>query len=146
MNFATEKGSLCAQCNIWGRLYDFESAKKACPAIFHLPSMAEWNVLFEKAGKAPAAKLKATFGWDPIGNTGTYGNGSDDFGFSVRASGAHFASASVPMAQRVFKEAGQKSYFWTAEGQVLVFENEKSTLRFAKFDPRYGASLRCVLN
>ena len=30
MNFGTYEGSVCNQCNHWGRLYNFENAKKAC--------------------------------------------------------------------------------------------------------------------
>lgn len=146
MNFAVTPGSLCAQCNVWGRLYDFDAIQKACPLDFHVPTKEDWNILLKEAGEEPAKKLKANFGWDPIGATGNYGNGTNDFGFAVRASGGHFREAEVPMKERLFKDAGQKAFLWTAEGQVLVFYNEKSKGFFEKFNPKHGASLRCVLD
>jgi uncharacterized protein (TIGR02145 family) len=59
-----------ANCTKYGRLYDWETAKTVCPAGWHLPSRAEWNLLGDNA-----KKLKATTGW--------YGDGSgtDDYGF-----------------------------------------------------------------
>ncbi|MBR3851127.1 MAG: hypothetical protein IKJ76_03665, partial [Fibrobacter sp.] len=37
LNYAPAAGSLCMQCNNWGRLYNFESAKTACMDGFHMP-------------------------------------------------------------------------------------------------------------
>jgi hypothetical protein len=34
-----------ANCRKYGRLYDWETAKKACPKGWHLPSYAEWDKL-----------------------------------------------------------------------------------------------------
>lgn len=41
MNFAVTPGSLCAQYNVWGRLYDFVAIQKACPLDFHIPAKKE---------------------------------------------------------------------------------------------------------
>jgi len=43
-------GSKCydnnlANCEIYGRLYDWNTAKSACPSGWHLPSNGEWSVL-----------------------------------------------------------------------------------------------------
>ena len=83
INFATAAGSLCYQCNHWGRLYDFENAQKACLEGFHMPSKEEWQTLLDFAGKEPGMKLKAGYGWDPIKGTAAYGNGKDEFGFGA---------------------------------------------------------------
>lgn len=145
IDFATESGSVCMQCNVWGRLYDFKAVKSACPAGFHIPGAAEWNALIAAAGAAPSKALKATFGWDPIGNTGEYGNGTDSLGFDAQAGGAHFAPAATPIPKRVFRDAGQKAYFWASDGRVMVFYNAKPAPRFEAFNAAFGASLRCVL-
>ena len=44
----------------YGYLYNWETAKKACPAGWHLPSMAEWGTLTDYAGgeKTAGNKLK----------------------------------------------------------------------------------------
>lgn len=146
MNFATYEGSLCSQCNHWGRLYDFENAKKACLEGFHMPTKAEWQVLLSAAtahGKEGTV-LKAGYGWDPIKGTNNYGNGKDELGFGAKAGGGHFAKSDVALKDRKFEAAGQKAYFWTAEGEVLVFFHDKDIVKFEKFNPEYGASLRCI--
>ncbi len=144
INFATEQGSLCMQCNNWGRLYDFEAVQKACPKGFHIPSEAEWNSLLKSVGNNPGEKLKATFGWDPIGSTGIFGNGTNDLGFQIKASGGHFAAANVPLKERQFDQAGKKAFLWTAEGTVVVFFYENNKSQIQKWNPIHGASLRCI--
>ncbi len=138
IQFAPVKGSVCMQCNVWGRLYDFESAKIACPAGFRVPKIEDWMHLAKAAGKDPAQKLKAPFGWNDEGS------GTDEFNFGMRASGAHFAKADVPESNRKFKDAGEKSYHWTAEGKVAVFKKNSPNISFENFNPDFGASLRCI--
>jgi len=72
-----------AYCQKYGRLYDWETATKACPSGWHLPSVAEWDVLITAVGgKETAGKyLKSTSGWDKNGN------GEDKFGFSALPGG-----------------------------------------------------------
>ncbi|MCR5379091.1 MAG: hypothetical protein K6E57_09095 [Fibrobacter sp.] len=144
INFATAAGSLCYQCNHWGRLYDFENAQKACLGGFHMPTKEEWQKLLDFAGKDPGLKLKAGYGWDPIKGTAVYGNGKDEFGFGAKAGGGHFAKSDVALKDRKLQDAGQKAYFWTSEGEVLVFVTDKNTAKFEKFNPEFGASLRCL--
>lgn len=36
--------------NIYGRLYDWETAQKVCPAGWHLPSESEWQILIDYLG------------------------------------------------------------------------------------------------
>ncbi len=36
-----------ANCEIYGRLYDWETAKTACPAGWHLPSDGEWSTFIK---------------------------------------------------------------------------------------------------
>lgn len=144
LNFATASGSLCMQCNNWGRLYDFESAKKACLDGFHMPSKAEWQALIAFAGDKPGVKLKAGYGWDPLKGTAIYGNGKDELGFGAKAGGGHFAKSDVGLKERKFDGAGQKAYFWTSEGEVMVFYHDKDIAKFEKFNPEHAASLRCL--
>lgn len=110
-----------------------------------MPSKAEWQVLLDKAGKKPGAVLKAGYGWDPLKKESLiYGNGKDELGFGAKAGGAHFAKSDVPLNERKFEGAGQKAYFWTSEGEVLIFYHNKDIAKFEKFNPEYGASLRCL--
>jgi len=81
-----------ANCETYGRLYSWETAKKACPNGWHLPSNAEWKTLMNYAGGGDAGtKFKATSGWNDIYTTnGAYlgsGNGTDDYGFAALPGG-----------------------------------------------------------
>ena len=44
-----------ANCAVYGRLYDWETAKTACPAGWHLPSEDEWDQLIAFLGGEAAA-------------------------------------------------------------------------------------------
>jgi len=72
-----------ANCNKYGKLYDWEAAKSACPSGFHLPTTGDWNILVNYAGGESVAgeKLKAKNGWP--GN----GNGTDVLNFSALPGG-----------------------------------------------------------
>jgi len=74
-------------CAKYGKLYDFEIAKKACPQGWHLPSNAEWQTLVNLAGGDSIAgkKLKAKSDWKD--GEGKSGNGTDEFGFSALPGG-----------------------------------------------------------
>jgi len=62
-------------CDKYGRLYDWNTAKEACPSGWHLPSDEEWKIDRYVGGKEAEKKLKSKSGWDEDGN------GTDDFGF-----------------------------------------------------------------
>jgi uncharacterized protein (TIGR02145 family) len=81
-------GSKCyennlANCTKYGRLYNWETAVKACPAGWHLPTNEEWDILVNFAdGDKPAKKLKAKTGWNGKGN------GTDDYRFTALPGGS----------------------------------------------------------
>jgi uncharacterized protein (TIGR02145 family) len=108
LNYQTASGSWCynndnSNCNKYGRLYDWKTAKTVCPAGWHLPSRQEWDNLVGTAGgeKIAGKKLKAGSGW--INN----GNGTDDYGFSALPSGGRYSSGK-------FFTAGYYGFWWTA--------------------------------
>jgi len=76
-----------ANCQKYGRLYDWNTAKTACPSGWHLPSDEELETLVNFAGGSEVAgkKLKAKSGWNDY--AGKIGNGTDDFGFSALPGG-----------------------------------------------------------
>jgi len=94
-------GSKCynndlANAEMYGRLYDWETAKKACPPGWHLPSRAEWDELGKQA-----IKLKAESGWK------SDGNGTDDYGFSALPGGLGYSGGG-------FSTAGNYGYWWSS--------------------------------
>jgi uncharacterized protein (TIGR02145 family) len=111
LNFAAE-GSVCygnndANCDKYGRLYDWDTALKACPAGYHLPLDDEWAALVNYAGgKEKAGKmLKSSKGWEskkgvPVGT-------NDEYSFSALPGGLGNSGGS-------FYNAGYYGYWWSA--------------------------------
>ena len=116
LNYEAE-GSKCYDNNPdngakYGRLYNWETAMKACPEGWHLPTNEEWDKLFrfvdgDKGTESPyksetAGKyLKAVSGWNEDGN------GTDDFGFSALPGGNGGSGGS-------FSLVGGDGYWWSA--------------------------------
>jgi hypothetical protein len=51
LNYQTSSGSWCyTNCNKYDRLYNWKTAKTACPSGWHLPSREEWDILMRSAG------------------------------------------------------------------------------------------------
>ncbi|MCL2283301.1 MAG: GYF domain-containing protein [Fibromonadales bacterium] len=90
-------------CRKYGRLYNWETAMKACPGGWHLPSDAEWTTLTNYVGGADVAgsKLKAKSGWNDNGN------GTDDYGFSALPGGRGYSDGSF-----IYVES--YGYWWSA--------------------------------
>lgn len=71
-----------SNCVKYGRLYNWNAAKTACPAGWFLPSLDAWKKLVKAVGKDVAGRrLKATTGWDKDGG------GTDKYGFSALPGG-----------------------------------------------------------
>ena len=99
LNYKME-GSKCydnkpANCDKYGRLYDWETAMKACPSGWHLPSKEEWITLLSTA---ESSKLLAKENWGSNKN-------SDDYGFSALPGGLYSS---------VFKLVGSGAFWWTS--------------------------------
>jgi len=98
-----------ANCEKYGRLYDWNSAMTACPKGYHLPTDDEWAKLIAAVGGAETAgkKLKSASGWKESGwNYG--GNGTDDYDFSALPGGSRLANGTYGGT------AGKFGYWWTA--------------------------------
>jgi uncharacterized protein (TIGR02145 family) len=95
-------------CGKYGRLYDWKTAKKACPAGWKLPDTADWNKLTAASGGKESAgkKLKSKNGWNNR-NDGSGGNGTDSHGFSALPGGAGNTDTQ-------FVLAGENGYWWTS--------------------------------
>lgn len=130
----------------YGKTCDLASAGSAtlvqgiCPTGWHLPSQAEWNVLFTAVGgQSTAGKvLKSQSGW--FNN----GNGTDAYGFSALPAGYRYDYSN-------FFNEGINAFFWsstersrlTAYSINLNYINENAYLN--KDNNKYnGFSVRCV--
>lgn len=110
LNFITGDGSWCYNdstkyCNMYGRMYDWETAKKVCPAGWHLPSEAEWKVLIDGLGGSNEAggKMKIT-GTDNWKNPNF--NADNSSGFNGLPSGYRTYSD--------FSDLGNGGGYWSA--------------------------------
>jgi len=129
--------SWCYDCKKYGRLYDWDAAKKACPDGWHLPSRMEWNNLIKVAGLA--GRLRAA----------RWNNGGDDFEFSALPGGYLFSSGLMGSDHI---HVGTNGYWWTAtedgDGNAIVKYIGSDYDEILEFSPRktQGFSVRCVRN
>ena len=118
LNYNAE-GSKCYEnkqenCAKYGRLYNWQTAMKSCPAGWHLPSEEEWIVLIETAGGKEKAgkKLKAKEGWKRrCCNTS---NGTDDYGFSALPTGEFFFPKMDQFMDAHDSARGNYAAWWSA--------------------------------
>ncbi len=133
-------GSVCyennsANCEKYGRLYNWETALKACPKGWHLPSKDEYEVLDKAVGGENLAgkKLKSKSGW----------NGTDEFGFSALPGGSGYSNGN-------FYTVGYGGYWWSStEGSSFsaYYRDMNYDLEHAYWDSiskDYLFSVRCV--
>lgn len=92
----------------YGRLYDWETAKKACPSGWHLPSDTEWNNLVEYiGGPYTAGTSLASVNWAGMNDNGERWVGIDKYGFSALPGGYGNFDGS-------FNNVGNGGYWWVA--------------------------------
>jgi uncharacterized protein (TIGR02145 family) len=125
----------------YGYLYSYDTAKKVCPAGWHLPTDAEWITLTEFLGGAKVAgrKLKSKTDW-PLDASE---NAANESGFNALP-----GSALGYSGLSNFGELGVDAFFWTATAERnyawIRHLNESSEL-FRDFDfPPAGYSIRCI--
>lgn len=107
-----------ANCDSYGRLYDWQTALIACPSGWHLASDGEWNTLQMYLGMSQSdteltnwissadvgKKLKSKNGWD------NNGNGIDEVGFSALPGGWRIQ----PTGTWEFKDIGRYGVWWSS--------------------------------
>ena len=128
-------------CAKYGRLYNWQTAKTACPKGWHLPNNDEWQKIVDFAGGDNFAgkKLKAVSGWY------SNGSGTDNYGFSALPGGYGRSGGN-------FYGAGFDGDWWSSS------ENERDSdyaqYRFMRYNYEYASrsngsktslfSVRCV--
>jgi len=129
-------------CSTYGRLYDWENAKSACPAGWRLPNDADWDLLTATAGgkEIAGAKLKKNEGWNKV-SYDRPGNGEDEFGFAGQAGGR---------ADATYNGMGQQGCWWSFNEKNATNGNYRRMLHSASTfasidDPKTNRfSVRCV--
>ena len=151
-----------ANCQKYGRLYDWKTAKTACPSGWKLPSNAEWEKLLhyvdgtsdtespyhsETAGKY----LKAKSGWidDFRGQSGEV-NGIDKYDFSALPGG------SIGASNGNYETVGQYGLWWSSSDAKdkgmsdyayyrIMYYHDEGVL-YSDTDNSGLLSVRCIQN
>ena len=144
LNFAAEDSKCyennAGNCEKYGRLYNWATALKACPAGFHLPTDGEWTALENAVGGRSTAgtKLKSAAGWNENGN------GTNDFGFSALPGGNGDSGGD-------FYYAGSSGFWWSATESHAIYawyryvdDNKVGNVYRYYNDETYLFSVRCV--
>jgi uncharacterized protein (TIGR02145 family) len=128
------KNSLCydnkpANCDKYGRLYDLNTAAKACPKGWHLPNGKDWDALIgTDAAIGKKLKSKKSF------------NGTDAFGFSALPGGYR--------QNNKFRDASKEGKWWEAgkKGDVQSLKFNSDKVFRAPGSKASNYSIRCVKN
>lgn len=144
LNYKTED-SYCYdddenQCMVYGRLYKWNAAKKACPEGFRLPTHEDFEKLWTEAGADfnAAYLLKTTYGWK--GET----NGNDTLKFSAMPAGNRFDD-------ETYGNMNKFAFFWSDaseegsnDAQVWFMTNKTMGFSYSSKPKIFGFSVRCV--
>ncbi|MCL2184018.1 MAG: hypothetical protein FWB85_11180, partial [Chitinispirillia bacterium] len=157
LNFAADNswcfGDDGSNCDKYGRLYDMDAARAACPAPWRLPDDDDWDDLTEAGGGKDAVgkKLKSKTGWDLCPQdddedelVGCDGNGTDELGFSAYPGGACWV---VEKCGYVGILGGWWSYADRGEdrGRVLGIVSPSDGIDGDSVGKKGRFSVRCVL-
>jgi len=155
LNYQTGKswcyGNDNSNCEIYGRLYDWNTAKTACPTGWHLPLRQEWDNLGQSVGGKRTPDEDGNIDWYDAGKAlkSTYGyvdggNGTDTYGFSALPGGNRDVDGE-------FDGVSQVGTWWTATEKygsggayartMFYDEDHVSEVLYAK---GLGYSVRCV--
>ena len=108
-----------ANCAKYGRLYDWKTARSACPAGWHTADADEWQTLVNYAGgKSTAGKhLKSKSGWYRYDDL-AQGNGTDKYGFSALPGGIYYEYENEDESGAYFDGMGCTGMWWTSDAEV----------------------------
>jgi len=126
-------------CDAYGRLYNWNAARSACPSGWRLPDSSDWGNLMTAVGGSSTAgrRLKSKVGWY------SNGNGTDDFGFSALPGGDRWDGGG-------FIYVGYYGFWWSAteidaglaHSRNMVFNDEYV---YSYWDLKsHGLSVRCA--
>jgi uncharacterized protein (TIGR02145 family) len=119
-------------CQIYGRLYDWNTAVRACPDGWHLPSDAEWTTLENATGNNAFKLMDSVM------------LGTNNFGFKAIPAGDRYPSTGT------FDGVGIAAMFWSATnaGDMSAVSRFLCTgcaqITSNQEDTRSGMSVRCV--
>jgi len=165
LNYETDNNSWCydddpANCENYGRLYDWEAAMTACPAGWHLASDEEWSTLIKYLDpKAdPNALPESAIAGGMLKATGTIEDGTglwkypnadatNSSGFSAEAGGARYEDGSYLIL-------GMHVIYWTSTEydansvwfRILDYGMGEIYRDNSNLSKGMGCSARCIMD
>jgi len=95
-----------ANCEKYGRLYEWDDAIRVCPDGWHLPTQSEWNTMISAVGSDAGKKLKAKRSeWKD-------GAGTDIYGFEALPGGGLYDILSTGTNE--FDHLNMEGEWWTS--------------------------------
>ncbi len=159
LNFVTADGSWCydgkdSNCNTYGRLYNWETAKKVCPDDWHLPTDEEWKELERHLGMSvKESEKKAYQGTGKGGKLKETGlthwmapneGSTNESGFSALPGGCRAYLGG-------YYNVGNYAHFWSSTENSsnyawnrLLSYSKSEVNRSNYFNKEIGFSVRCV--
>jgi uncharacterized protein (TIGR02145 family) len=134
LNYNTDNswcyGNSSSNCNGFGRLYTWETAKTVCPSGWHLPSKSEFETLLSYVGGSGVNAFHALKEAGSSGFTALYGGWRNNKGqFGDLGVHGHFWTSS---------EARSRTAWGMSMNSIMQF----SSMRFLYRD--WGFSVRCI--
>ena len=140
--------SLNGFCDTYGRFYSLQKngdglaeldenlVASVCPAGWHVPSLAEWDILVNEIGDGYNQKSANRLRNDSISSS--YRTGNDECGFSALLGGAYIGKNHIEFYKF-------DALFWTStpmsDGMIYSVKIEQD---ITPFNSLYRMSLRCV--
>ena len=114
-------GDQASNCDFYGRLYDWKTAREVCPTGWHLPKITDFKTMVEKIGTDANKKLlsKQNSGNETM---------TDDYGFSAILAGYY--------DYEKYKDNGNATHFWSftyhAANAAYIFSLSESDYSYNK--------------
>jgi len=159
LNYQTPSGSWCydsikSNCNYYGRLYDWNTARKSCFSGWHLPTKQDWDSLGKALGSAGEPDEEGNVNWYGLGKklkaiNCWYDSGDglkNKYGFSAMPGGVRLHD------RNRFINSGYVGFWWTSTeynnygGDSAYFWNIRHDNDIASElhgDKNHGMSVRC---
>jgi len=142
LNYDNYTGSYCHNndtdnCNVYGRLYEWDEATFVCPNGWRLPSNKDWQVLIDYLGDNAGNKLRSDQGWQ------SEMNGDNSSGFNA-------LPASYLTSYGEFMKLGSYASFWSSTEQdsyrawSMWLSYNKTNLQKFSYQKGNAFSVRCL--
>ena len=137
--------------SIYGRLYDWNTAKNICPSGWHLPSDEEWKTLEMHLGLSAteadqSAQFRGSFGIQMKSTTGwsSNGNGTNLSGFNAFPAGYYRKDSSSYHNLEIYANFWTATQFSGAYAWLRTLAHNRAGINRSSTQKEDGYSCRCV--